>query len=311
MISVVVVNWNSGRFLEKCVVSLCNHAAECEMIVVDNASDDGSADFIASSDPGLIFIQNAENAGFAAANNAGWRRSRGDPILFLNPDVECTRDAIGQLERAILQETAFWACAGRLLPAAGARQTHDYVRRLPTVSSVAAEMLLLDEIWPGNPWTRRYRMTGEDFGRIREVEQPAAACLMVRRSALECISGFDERFSPAWFEDVDLCKRIRDAGGKILLQPAARFFHHGGYSLNRLSYGKFLEHYHTNQIRYFAKNYGRRESRRVRGFVIAGMHLRAGISIFRSLLKGSTRAESFRVFRTAARHFSTPSEGTT
>jgi GT2 family glycosyltransferase len=144
-----------------------------------------------------------------------------------------------------------------------------------------------------------------------EVEQPAAACLMVRRSALDQISGFDEAFSPAWFEDVDLCKRIRNAGGRILLQPAARFPHLGGYSLNRLTYVKFLEHYHTNLIRYFYKNHGAREAHRVRGFIIAGLNLRAGVSIFRSLLKGSTRAESFRVFRAAARHFSASSEGTT
>jgi len=304
MISAVVVNWNSGTLLERCVASLLRCAPGCEIVVVDNASEDHSADFISSVRPGPVLMRNSTNLGFAAANNAGWTRSGGDDVLFLNPDVECTEGAVDGLREALDCRPSVWACAGCLVSASAPGRAESSVRRLPTISSVASDMLLLDEIWPGNPWTAHCRMRGEDPGSGREVEQPAAACIMFRRSALEALGGFDEGFRPAWFEDVDLCKRVRDAGGRILFHPSAQFRHQGGYSLDKLSYGKFLEYYHTNQIRYFAKHHGERRARQVRRLVIAGMRLRAGLSLLHPLARGSTRAQSFRIFSGAARHFS-------
>ena len=303
MISVVVVNWNSGPFLEKCVASLLGCASGCEIVVVDNASEDHSMDFLASIRPAPILIRNASNLGFAAANNAGWNRSSGDPVLFLNPDVECTEGAVDDLRQALASDSSVWACAGRLNSASAPGRIEHSVRRLPNLAGVAAEMLLLDEAWPGNPWTAHYRMRGENLGSVREVEQPAAACLMFRRSALEATGGFDESFRPAWFEDVDLCKRVRDAGGRILFHPSAQFRHHGGYTLDKLSYAKFLEYYHSNQIRYFAKHHGPRRARQVRRLVVAGMRARAVLSILRPFAKGFTRGQSFRIFANAARYF--------
>ncbi len=303
MISIVVVNWNSGPLLEKCVASLLGCAPGCEIVVADNASEDHSPDFLASVRPAPVVIRNASNLGFAAANNAGWKRSSGDPVLFLNPDVECTKGAVDELEKALAGNSTIWACAGRLISASIPGRIEQSVRRLPNLASVAVEMLLLDEVWPGNPWTTHYRMQGEDLGSDREVDQPAAACLMFRRSALETTGGFDERFRPAWFEDVDLCKRISDAGGRILFRPSAQFRHQGGYSLDKVPYAKFLEYYHSNLIRYFAKHYGPNSARHVQRLVVAGMRLRAALSIFRPVARRSTRAQSFRVFSDAVRYF--------
>ncbi len=308
MISVVVVNWNSGILLEKCVASLLRHAVGCEIIVVDNASEDHSADFVPKVRPALLLVRNAENAGFAVASNEGWRRSRGDCILFLNPDVQCLESAVDGLYLALGQAASRWAAAGMLLRPDDSGRAEASVRRLPTVASVAAEMLLLDEIWPGNPWTARYRMTRDDLSGDREVEQPAAACLMCRRAALEALGGFDEGFAPAWFEDVDLCKRILDSGGKILYHPSARFIHSGGYSMARLPFARFLEIYHSNQIRYFLKHHGAREAARVRRYIVAGMRLRAALSILLPVAKGCSRRGSFRAFSLAARRISKSGE---
>jgi len=309
MISVVTVNWNSGQLLEKCVMSLLRHAAGCEIVVVDNASEDRSA-LSLSDDPHLTFIQNSANMGFAAANNVGWRRAKGDPVLFLNPDTECEPGSVDLLAQTLMHDPTLWGCAGLMLSAASGSGSGINVRRLPTISSTVAELLLLDEIVPGNPWTRRYRMKDDDLRQPCEVEQPAAACLMLRRSALNALQGFDERFHPAWYEDVDLCARIRRCGGRILFQPAARFRHLGGYSLNRLPYDRFLEFYHTNQIRYFAIHHGDRAAAKVRGLVVAGMRLRAMVSLVYPLARGFTRLQAYRTFRAAARHFSTLNEDT-
>jgi N-acetylglucosaminyl-diphospho-decaprenol L-rhamnosyltransferase len=122
---------------------------------------------------------------------------------------------------------------------------------------------------------------------------------MVKRQALEAVGGFDERFYPAWFEDVDFCRRIWDAGGRIAFEPRARFRHHGGASLARLSQDKFLEYYHTNQCRYFHKHHGGKAARRVRRLAIAGLWLRGMLSLIRPP-HGRSRIGAFQTYRRSA-----------
>jgi len=285
MVSIVIVNWNSGPLLERCIRSLHEHAAGCEIVVVDNNSMDGSLGFAGHAGLQCQLIRNPENAGFAAACNQGWRSSTGELILFLNPDTESLPGAVAKLAENFGGRPAIWAAGGRLLDEAGNQQTGFNLRSFPSLASAAAELLLLDEIRPNNRWTRRYRMTDWDYDAPGDVDQPAAACLMVRRSRLEELGGFDERFRPAWFEDVDLCKRMRDAGGRIVYEPGARFLHHGGVSLRSLGKEEFLRYYHANQIRYFEKHCGKAAATRIRRLVIAGLRLRALLFIHRKPLR--------------------------
>jgi GT2 family glycosyltransferase len=302
MISLVIVNWNSGSLLAKCVASLMAHAPGCELVIVDNASSDSSLDFAAKLDA-VTILRNTENLGYAAANNQGWRRSRGDHVLFLNPDTEARPGGVERLAGALTADPARWASAGKLIDSSGQTQVGFNIRAFPTVASVAADMLLLDEIWPANPWTSRYRMSSADHAAPKEVDQPAAACLMVRRTALERLDGFDENYRPAWFEDVDLCRRIWSLGGRIVFEPGAEFIHHGGSSLQRLTPREFLQYFHTNQLRYFYKHHGYAYAMRVRRLVIAGMYVRSAASLLLPLLPHSTRASSASTFWWAARHF--------
>jgi len=308
MVSIVIVNWNSGPLLESCVRSLLRDTQDCEILVVDNASGDESLGFISSVPRQIAVIRNSENLGFAAGNNQGWRRSAGDLVLFLNPDTETLPGAVPCLVQTLLADRGIWAAGGRLIAPSGRIQAGFDVRAFPTTASLAAELLLLDELWPRNPWTCRYRMSDRDLSSVMEVDQPAAACLLVRRSALERVGGFDERFYPAWFEDVDLCRRIRNEGGRIVYQPSARFVHHGGSSLRHLPAEKFLEYYHTNQIRYFSKHHGCDAARAVRRLIIAGMWLRTAASWLRPAFTGLSRAASARAFLRAARKFSASRE---
>lgn len=300
MISVVIVNWNSGSLLGRCLQSLAAHGGGCEVIVVDNASRDASLQFVPPADLRLEIVRNERNLGCAAGNNLGWRRSAGGAVLFLNPDTECLPGAVASLADRLNASTEHWAAAGQLVDPAGKLQAGFNVRAFPTVASVTAEMLLLDKLWPANPWNRRYRMTDWDHRTFRYVDQPAGACLMVRREILEALGGFDESFYPAWFEDVDLCRRIRSSGGLIAYEPAARFVHHGGTSLCSLSRREFLDYFHTNQCRYFAKHHGRRAARTVRRRVAAGMLVRAFAALFRRP-QAPTRLEEARAYWSAAR----------
>ncbi len=132
---------------------------------------------------------------------------------------------------------------------------------------------------------------------------------MVRRHALDCLGGFDENFRPAWFEDVDLCRRIHDMGGRIRFVPEARFVHHGGHTLAQLDRGEFREAYHRNQVRYFAKHHGPRTARRVHRLILAGLRLRAGLSFAFPMIEGMSRIGSARVcWQTAARIAAHPGE---
>ena len=303
MISIVIVNWNSGGLLESCVGSLREHAAGCEIIVVDNASEDHSLDFLARF-PDIVTIRNRDNKGFAAACNAGWRCGKGDLVLFLNPDTEALPGSLSRLAETLEHDSGTWAAGGRLTSLRGRSPVHFNARRFPTVASAAAEMFFLDEVWPGNPWTARYRPALLAGNSVVEVDQPAAACLMVRRSVLESLGGFDESFTPAWFEDVDLCKRLRDRGGRIVFQPAARFLHHGGFSVERLGYADFLKHYRRNQIHYFAKHHGPKAARKVRMMIGAGMFLRSVVSVMIPLAGRSSRLASWKIFWRAGCYFS-------
>jgi N-acetylglucosaminyl-diphospho-decaprenol L-rhamnosyltransferase len=281
MISAVVVNWNSGALLERCIRSLQEHAPACEIILVDNASEDSSLAFLAQLKPPTGVVRNTRNEGFAAANNQGWRASRGKFILFLNPDTESMPEAVAIMARRLELEPDIWAVGGRLMDTEGRNQAGFNVRAFPDIGAVAAEMLLMDEIWPRNPWSRRYRMADHDPETSCDVDQPAGACLMVRRAALESLGGFDEIFYPAWFEDVDLCKRIHDAGGRIVYEPAARFLHRGGVSLRSLKMESFLQYFHGNQLRYFQKHHGAHVTARVRRLIAAGLYLRSGLAFLR------------------------------
>jgi N-acetylglucosaminyl-diphospho-decaprenol L-rhamnosyltransferase len=299
VVSIVIVNWNSGSLLESCIRSLLRYAGECQIVIVDNASEDSSLHCAEKIGGGLSILRNDRNAGFAAGTNLGWRACRGDVILFLNPDTECLPDSINRLEQTLKTDRAVWAVGGRLVARSGSSRAAYNAYTFPSIGSVAAEMLLLDEIWPSHPWSRALR---PDSATVAiDVDQPAAACLMVTRTALESIGGFDEDFSPAWFEDVDLCRRIRNGGGRIQYHPGARFLHLGGYSLNHLSRQAFLETFHTNQIRYFKKHHGLKTAARVKKWIAAGLLLRSVLSFAHPLIPNMSRRAAAGVFWNAGR----------
>jgi len=301
MISIVIVNWNSGRLLERCIRSLASE--KCEILVVDNASQDGSLDFLESEARATV-LRNADNPGFGAAGNLGWRNSGGNPVLFLNPDVEAFPGSISALAGVLQENPEIWAAGGLLVDKDGQPQFDAYLKPFPSVAGVAVEMFFLEELWPGNPWTRRDSAARREGSPVWAVDQPAAACLMIRREALEALGGFDESFVPAWFEDVDLCKRIRNRGGRVALHTGARFLHQGGSSVASIGYETFVKIFRRNQIRYFEKHDGRGTAKRVRRLLVAGMFLRASASLVVPVVPGATRIASAKLFWQSAREIS-------
>jgi GT2 family glycosyltransferase len=199
---------------------------------------------------------------------------RADAILVLNPDIETNIKAITHLLDSLEQDSTIGAVAPLLRDHDGHMQTHYSCRRLPTLGSAIAELFFLHQLWPSNPWTRHYLMQDEPlFDQFIQqslppanapyesrdnpclVEQPAAACLMVRGIAFRRVGGFDQLFWPAWFEDVDFCKRLHQAGFTTALNGKAIVKHEGGYSKDIIEPAVYAKAWYTNQKRYWKKHY--------------------------------------------------------
>ena len=274
----VLVSWNSAASLAAALSAL---DPASDVIVVDNNSEDGSADLVARQYPQVRLFREGRNLGFAGAINKAAASTRGDYLLLLNPDVVAAPGAIDRLSGFLDAHENCGAVAGLLVGQDGAPQRAYAARRLPTLATWAVDLLLIDEVWPSNPVTRRYRALDVDLRAPSDVEQPAAACLMVRRSAFAAIGGMDERFYPAWFEDVDLCRRLRDGGWKIVLVPDAVFRHTGGESMRRLGVSDFNRIWYRNLQRYVAKHDGTVGLAAVKLLIVGGMLARAAASLLR------------------------------
>ena len=286
-VSTLIVAHNNREFLPRCLESL---PAGSEVVVVDNASADGSADLVAERFPGVKLVRLASNIGFGAGVNRAAAEATGDYLLLLNPDAEATPKALDRLVAFLDEHVTCGAASGRLLSMTENWQRTVNIRRLPTYGTLAAELLLLKAVWPSNPLTRRADAADIDDSTSRAVEQPAAACLMVRRRVFEEVGGMDETFYPAWFEDVDFCHRILQAGWTIFFVPNANFRHIGGVSMATLDERRLKRLYYENMERYMAKHHGWVGRAVTRSLVLAGMGLRAtGYGLF-------GRGDQFRTF---------------
>ncbi|MEK7755042.1 MAG: glycosyltransferase, partial [Acidobacteriota bacterium] len=211
--AIIVVTHNSAEVIGWCLES-CLRSGAAEVVVVDNASTDPTLSQVRGFG-GVRLIANRENRGFAAAVNQGVRATTEPFALLLNPDAELA-GGVPELEAAC-SEPGVAAAAGVLAGEDGKPQRGFSVRRLPTAAALVFETLGLNRLWPTNPVNRRYRCLDLDLSLDQDVEQPAGAFLLLRRDVWKQLDGFDERFYPVWFEDVDYCRRLSDAGYRVRL----------------------------------------------------------------------------------------------
>jgi GT2 family glycosyltransferase len=282
-VSTLVVCWNNTGFLGRCLESV---PAGSELIVVDNASTDGSADLAAERFPTARLIRLSQNKGYAAGVNRAAAEATGTYLLLLNPDAEATPRAIERLSTFLDEHPDCGAVAGRLLSMTEEPQNDFHAGRLPTLPSLAAELLLVKRMWPRNPITRRAEAADLDETVTAPVERTVSCCLMMRRSAFDQIKGFDEQFSPAWFEDADLCKRLTNAGWSIYFVPSAVFRHIGGASVRTLGRARTKQIFYRNMARYVRKHYGRVGAVAVRTMLVTGMGMRVAASALRADREG-------------------------
>lgn len=277
--SVIVVTYNSAGMIEGCLRALASQ--DCEVVVVDNASQDDTAAralAVAKQVP-LQLITNSCNIGFAGGVNEGVRAASSDLLLILNPDAVAEPGAINAILTCCMK-TGADAVGGALIDGQGQPEKGFTFRRLPTLTSLLFEVLLINQVWPGNPVNRRYRCLDADYSREQQVEQPAGACLAVTRKAWNSVQGMDAGFFPVWFEDVDFCARLLQSGARIVYCPDARFRHSGAHSVGQLEFRDKQMYWYQNMMRYSRKHFSAAQVAILRVAIFTGMGLRILASLF-------------------------------
>jgi GT2 family glycosyltransferase len=255
-IDLIIVNWNAGSQLSKCLASIVDADKVglelARVVVVDNASTDGSLSGIENFNLPLQVIRNSKNLGFAAACNLGATGCRTDYLLFLNPDAMLFRDSLSQ-PVAFLEEpeNASVGILGiQLVDEDGTVARH--CSRFPTPTSLLGTMVGLDRILPRR--FPRHFMTDWDHLDSRDVDQIIGAFFLVRRSLFEVLTGFDERFF-VYFEELDLSKRAHEMGWRSHYLADVCAYHKGGGTSGQVKADRLLFNLRS-RILYSFKHFG-------------------------------------------------------
>jgi len=296
---IVIVTHESEAEIGECLDRAISTGAE--IVVVDNASTDRTC--LEAASRNVRLITNSENRGFAAAVNQGILALDTPYVLLLNPDarLETSLDALVECCR----RPGVAGAGGKLVDATGLPQAGFAVRSLPSPAALICEVLLLNRIWPRNPVNWHYRCLDFNFSTPSDVEQPAGAFLMIRRDVWQELNGFDERFYPLWFEDVDFCWRARQRGYRMCYTPDAVAKHTGGHSLAKISLENRQLYWYRSLLGFAAKHYRASTARMVCAAVFLGSIPRMflGTAAFRSL---TPIAVYGKVMALAGRTFSRP-----
>jgi GT2 family glycosyltransferase len=254
-VTAVVVSYNTADALRQSLASL-SEADGLEVVVVDNASDDDSPGIVRRDFPAARLVANTENVGFGAAANIGAAAASGELLLFLNPDCVVPPGAVAALAHRLSDDPALGFAGPRILLESG-RPDHASLRADPDPLGAALYLSRLPRLFPHSPAVNRYSLSHLDYDQEQELLAGTAACLMVRASVFRAIGGFDEAFF-MYGEDLDLCRRLREAGHGGRYVPEATVTHIKGEASRQRSSRMLVEFHRAMWVYYRKHEYGRR-----------------------------------------------------
>ena len=228
-LSIIIVNWNSACHVRNCLRSILAHTRDLdyEIIVIDAGSFDGCGEMLGREFPQARFIQNQSNCGFVRANNIAYSASRGESILFLNPDTELLGPAVNLLHEQIQALPTAGALGCKLLNSDRTVQI-SCVQSFPTILNQFLDSEFLRARWPKSVLWGTAPLFSQAEG-PKEVETISGACMMLKRETFEKVGMFSQDYY-MYAEDVDLCHKLRQAGYTNYYLPTATIVHHGGSS---------------------------------------------------------------------------------
>lgn len=254
-LSLCIVNWNTRDYLRESLASIFEFGpdgVELEVIVVDNASGDGSAAMVSTEFPSVSLLANPDNRGYAEGNNQALRVATGDYLLLLNPDVVLHPKSLSEALAFMKSHPDAGALGCRLVGVDGLTQRS--LRSFPDPGPVLWEFLGLSRLLPKSRRFGAYRMTWFDYNSVIEVDQPMGSFLLFSRAALDKVGFMDPQF-PIFFNEVDWCWRAkREMGFRIYYTPDVVVTHYGGGSTKQVR-ASMVRESHRSLLRFYDKHY--------------------------------------------------------
>jgi len=244
LVSIIVVTYNSGKFIDKCIQSILkNDYSSYEIIVIDNASSDNTLDVLQKYSKNIQLIKNKSNLGFTQANNLGIKNSKGEIIFLLNPDAYIVEDSILELVLPFLEDPQIMVTGSKVL--------YPETDIIQSAGGIIQKNGLTNHIGYKEPDRLQY-----DFP--RSVDYVTGASMAVRRSFFEQAGLFDPVYFPAYYEETDRCVKAKKLGYKILYSPKSKVFHYESTTLGALS-ENYLKMFHKNRFKFIYRNFGLRK----------------------------------------------------
>jgi len=253
-VSVVIVVWNAKKYVIECLESLREHCRNVydEVIVVDNASADGTPDLITERFPEFKLIRNAENLGFAKANNIGMAQSSGEYVCLVNSDVKFTDDCLSPMLEFLSQNPEVGMIGPKMLGTSG--EVRRSTMRFPTIWNQFCRAIGFDILFKKSRWFGGLLMSDFDHQKTTPVEVLNGWFVFVRRTALDRVGLLDPQFF-MYAEDLDWCYRFHQAGEKVIFFANASAIHYGGASSSKAPLRFYLEMSRANW-QYWQKHRG-------------------------------------------------------
>jgi len=287
-LTVVIVSYNSGKYLKRCLNSLLESNFMLEVILVDNNSSDETVLEVQRQFPTIKIIQNLRNHGFAKACNQALQICKTDYVLFLNPDVTASDSSIKNLLEFLQSKPEVGLASGKLLNVD--RSLQYSIRNFPTVLNQLFECFFLHHIFPGLSKKFGEVIYAKDFyEKAREVDWVSGAVMLARRNALEEIGYFDERYF-LYSEETDLCLRLKKSGWKIYYYPEAVFVHlESATKHNPQLFAYWLD----SRLKYYKKNFSKPKVLLLSSILFLNWLLRLSLSLGGALFSPK-KLEEFR-----------------
>ena len=254
-VSIIIVNWNAREPLHKCLKSIYEYKgdADCEIIVIDNASTDRSVEMVKTTWLGVILVENSENLGFARANNIGIRQSTGQYVCLINPDVVVLQGCIRNLVEFMDRNPHVGMAGPRILNPDQTLQPS--CRHFPTIWNNLCQSLTLNHLLPKSRFFSGSFMNYWAHDTVRKVDAIGGMFWMVRRQAINEAGFLDEDFF-LYGEDIDWCRRFHAAGWDVMFYPGAEAVHLGGASSSNAPI-KFYIEMQKADLQYWRKYHGK------------------------------------------------------
>lgn len=252
-LSIIIVSWNTGDLLKKCLQSIYQNQAglSIEIFVVDNNSSDETVAMIRKEFPLIKLIVNDKNLGFAQANNQALSLAHGKYVLLLNPDTEILNNSLEKAVDFMENHPEVGALGSKIL--FGDKSLQPSVRRFPTFLAIFLLLIKAPRFFKKIKSLDKYLCLDFDYSRLQAVDQIMGAFILIPKKVFDKIGFLDERFF-LWFEEVDLCYRIKKTGQQIIYNPDIEIIHYGGQSFAQEKIIKKQFLFFKSAMRYFLKN---------------------------------------------------------